>query len=105
RTLADGAVAAWPLASENDLFRRMLNGMSHELRIPVDVPFEKLDPRYQRLVLFGTGDKWITIDDDAPDSDSQRPDARRTARFQYKGLYPAVEEATRVSFPYRLKLE
>lgn len=104
KTLADGAVAAWPLASENDLFRRMLNAMSNELRIPLDVPFEKLNPRHQRFVLYGTGDKWISLDD-APESDGQPQDARLTARFQYKGLYPAVEEATRVSFPYRLKLE
>ena len=100
RTLVDGAVAAWPDPADNKLFRRMLHAMSRDLGIPLDTPFEKLDPRHQRYILFGAGDRWITLDDGT----SGTP-ARDKVRFQYKGLYPAVEEAARVSFSYRVKLE
>jgi excinuclease ABC subunit A len=74
--------------------------MSRDLGIPLDTPFEKLDPRHQRYILFGAGDRWIALDDEA-----RGTPARDSVRFQYKGLYPAVEEAARVSFSYRVKLE
>src|SRR5262249_16703175 len=99
KSLAGGAIAAWPNPRENSLFSRMLGSISREFSIPPDVPFEKLDPRHQRIVLYGTGDKWIALDDVGLTS------AQPPYKFQYKGLYPAVEEATRVSFSYRLKLE
>ena len=105
RSLAQGAVAAWPIASENELFLRMLTAMSRQFGIPLDVPFEKLDARHQRSVLFGTGNKWITFAATNQGGSKNSADSLGEVRFQYKGLYPAVEEATRVSFSYRLKLE
>ncbi len=115
RTLADGAVAAWPNPADNELFRRMLLAMSRDLGIPLDMPFEKLDPRHQRYILFGAGDRWIALDegrgDKLPACPAPLPPARlatpnqNKVRFQYKGLYPAFEEAARVSFSYRVKLE
>src|SRR5262249_44128836 len=42
RSLAQGAIAAWPRPAENLLFRCMLNGISRQFGIPLDVPFEKL---------------------------------------------------------------
>ncbi|MBI3864803.1 MAG: excinuclease ABC subunit UvrA, partial [Planctomycetia bacterium] len=99
RTLASGAVAAWPDAGTNKLFGRMLAALSRQLKIPLDVPFERLEPRDQRTILFGAGDRWISLEE------SGSSDAAGPIRFQYKGLYPAVEEAARVSFSHRLKLE
>jgi excinuclease ABC subunit A len=92
RTLAGGAIAAWPAVKDNPLFRKMLEALSRQFSIPLDVPFERLDPVHQRLVLYGTGERWIPL---------ERGDG---LKFQYKGLYPAIEEATRVSFVYRQRL-
>ncbi|MSR57568.1 MAG: excinuclease ABC subunit UvrA [Planctomycetaceae bacterium] len=92
RTLAGGAIAAWPDFAKNATFRTILEALSREFRLPLDVPFEKLDGRHQRVVLYGTGEKWVTL-------------AESGVRLQYKGLYPAVEEATRVAFAYRMKLD
>ncbi len=107
RSLAEGAVAAWPRVVGNSLFGRMLEALSRQFDIPLDIPFERLDPRHQRYILFGTGEKTIDLPsksiDPPPKPAAVRPEC--TPRFQYKGLYPAVEEATRVSFSYRLKLE
>ncbi len=105
RSLAQGAVAAWPRPSENDLFRRILMALSRQCGIPLDMPFQQLDPRHQRAVLFGTGEKWISLPPDGESNAGRTVNERVALRFQYKGLYPAVEEATRVSFSYRLKLE
>ena len=92
RTLAGGAVALWPNPAEAPLFERVLDALSKQAGVPLNVPFEKLEPRHQRYVLYGTGDKWLSVNDGA-------------FSFQYKGLYPAVEEATRISMPYRMKLD
>jgi excinuclease ABC subunit A len=111
RTLAEGAVAAWPDIKKNELFGRMLGAMSRQLQIPLDVSFERLEPRHQRMILFGAGDRWITLDENKPVArrvDKTVADAASIGagvKFQYKGLYPAVEEAARVSFSHRLQLE
>jgi len=126
RTLESGAVAAWPDPATRPLFRRMLRALAAECDLPLDVPFAQLEPAQQRLVLYGAGERWITVGlGDAAngsenaasnhgDAASQRPKKRAapgsTSRqtpafsFQYKGLYPAIEEASRVSFAHRQQL-
>jgi excinuclease ABC subunit A len=101
RSLAEGAVAAWPDPRQNELFGRMLGALSQQLGIPLDVPFERLEPRHQRVILFGSGDRWIVLDGKT----SEAAGHGGAVQFQYKGLYPAVEEAARVSFSYRVQLE
>ena len=92
RTLKDGAIAAWPNPAKNTLFARMLEAWAKQLKVPLDVPFERLEPAQQRLVLQGTGDRWITYG------------KKGEWKFQYKGLFPAIEEASRVSYGYRQRL-
>ncbi|HEX6986305.1 MAG TPA: excinuclease ABC subunit A, partial [Planctomycetaceae bacterium] len=92
-SLRDGAIAAWPDPQANPLFAAMLDGLSAEFNLPLDVPFDRLEPARQRIVLYGS-DRWVSAT--APDG--------RTFRFQYKGLYPALNEAARVSYSYRTKL-
>ena len=74
---------------QNPLFARMLEAWARQFKVPLDVPFERLEPAQQRLVLHGTGDRWITVGKKAE------------WKFQYKGLFPAIEEASRVSYAYR----
>jgi excinuclease ABC subunit A len=92
RTLSGGAIAAWPNPATNKLFARMLEAWSRQLKVPLDVPFERLEPAQQRLVLHGSGDRWIAYG------------KKGEWKFQYKGLFPAIEEASRVSYAYRQKL-
>ena len=44
------------------------------------------------MILFGSGEAWIELDEGG-------------VKFQYKGLMPAIDEAARVSFVYRQKLD
>ena len=114
RTLLQGTVSAWPDPVKSPLFRLMLESMAKECDIPLDVPFSQLDPLQQRAVLFGTGDTWIPL---APSSENSASRATKksksssasgstsgTVRFQYKGLYPAIEQAASLSYDYRMKL-
>src|SRR5262249_48151165 len=59
----------------------------------------------QRAILFGTGETWISLH--APGGRETQSKSRfgQAPRFQYKGLFPALDEASRVSFTYRHKLE
>ena len=116
KTLADGAVTAWPDMAESPLFRTMLEALAQQYGIPLDVPFDRLDPRHKRIVLHGTGERWIEVSDlksqisnlksETPNQKSkiknQKSDTSNLKfRFQYKGLYPAIEEAGRVSYAFR----
>lgn len=100
RPLMDGAVIAWPSPSKNALFASILEALSREFGIPLDVPYRQLDPRHQRVVLYGSGERWLEARTDRTGGDLSGP----VLRFQYKGLYPAIEEASRVSFEYRQSL-
>lgn len=95
-SLRDGAIAAWPDASRNPLFAAMLEAIGSEFHIPLDVPFDRLEASQQRIVLYGS-DRWLT----AKCGDGK---SAREFKFQYKGLYPALNEASRVSYSYRTKL-
>ncbi len=131
-TLAQGAVGLWPGAG-SPLFARMLDAFSRATGVPSDVPFDELNGRFRRLIFHGTGEQWFdcktpfspgaTDDNDpafSPGVHAGRARKKAPAdlpgvdagaklpmffRFQYKGLYPALEEASRVSPAFRAKLE
>jgi len=96
RSLREGAVVVWPRFDENPHFGRMIHAMAKAQGIDLDKPFDALEGRHRRAVLHGTGDAWFA----APAGDGQP-----AFSFQYKGLFPAIEEAARVSFVYRFKLQ
>lgn len=95
RSLEDAAIAVWPDPKSSSVFLSMLEAMSRSTGIPLDMPFTQLDPVDRRMVLYGTGDRWMEV-----------PESKSSARFhfQYKGLFPAVEEASRVSYSHRRHL-
>jgi excinuclease ABC subunit A len=110
RSLLQGAISAWPDPLKSPLFRLMLESMAKECDIPLDVPFSQLDALQQRSILFGTGDTWIPLtlsmvnSVSRPSKKSKSLSTYGTVRFQYKGLYPSIEQAASLSYDYRMKL-
>ena len=115
-SLWDGAVSTWPNADLNLLWGRMLEAIGQHFDIPLDIPWYQLDSTQQRIVLYGSED-WIKVESFDPKKHQETPSrlasllksaAQRTTlnafSFQYKGLYPAIEEASRLSYDYRRKL-
>jgi excinuclease ABC subunit A len=108
RTLLEGAVTAWPNPATSSLFRQMLLAWGKSIGVRLDVPYSQLDPQEQRAVLYGQ-------DEDEGDlvavhaGHAAAPTGKKTKSanqrplfwFRYKGLFPAIEEASRVSFAYR----
>ncbi|QGJ69687.1 UvrABC system protein A [Planctomycetales bacterium 10988] len=98
-TLAEGAVALWPDVSAG-LFQQMLSALEEQTGVPTDVPFDQLSSKDRRTVLHGAGETWIEVFP-AGKKKSKRP----LFRFQYKGLYPAIAEACRLSASLRGKFD
>ncbi|WP_165243495.1 excinuclease ABC subunit UvrA [Paludisphaera soli] len=96
RSLRDKAVAVWPDVRENRAFGRMIEAVARAEGIDLDAPFDGLEARHRRTILHGRTDVWYELpgEGDAPGFS-----------FQFKGLFPAIEEAGRVSFQYRWKLQ
>ncbi len=97
-TLCDGAVALWPNV-QHQVSQWMLQALSAGTGLPIDVPFDQLNARHRRIIMHGCGDQRFDV----------YPAGQRTAarlfQFQFKGLYPALEEAARLSPSLRTRLE
>ncbi len=100
-SLREGAVAVWPDFAAVPLFARMIEALAQAERIDLDAPFDSLDGRGRRTILHGAGETWYALE--GSPSKSTAPSGALS--FQYKGLFPALEEAGRVSFVYRYKLQ
>ena len=96
RSIRGGAVIVWPDFAGNSFFTRMIEAMAKATGIDLDVPFDELEGRHRRTILHGAGDTWFSV-----------PAAKGQTEFsfQFKGLFPAIEEAGRVSYVYRFKLQ
>ncbi|MBX7071889.1 MAG: excinuclease ABC subunit UvrA [Pirellulales bacterium] len=99
-TLEAGAIDLWPNLNQ-PLSRAMLAALGAHANVPLDVPFERLSMRQRRALLYGTGEDWI----DVPAADAKGRPAGTLFRFQFKGLYPALDEVSRLSQAYRGRLE
>jgi excinuclease ABC subunit A len=89
----------------------MLHSFGKQTGIPLNVPFEQLDARHRRIIFHGTGEMWFDVELRTEDS-SSKPKRLKTKssddpsstihyQFQYKGLYPATEEAARLIPSFR----
>jgi excinuclease ABC subunit A len=94
RSLRDGALAAWPPLTEDSPFLPFAEALAHHVGFALDTPFAELEPAHQQSILNGTGETWLPLSRE-----------KRAVRFQYKGLFPALDEASRVSSTYRQKLD
>jgi excinuclease ABC subunit A len=103
-SLRDGAIAAWPDLKEDAAFLRFAEALARHVGFSLDTPFEQLQSPHQRALLHGAGEDWISLDQSPSKAKKQRS-KDHGLRFQYKGLFPAIDEAARVSFVYRHKLE
>ncbi|WP_153557368.1 excinuclease ABC subunit UvrA [Roseimaritima sediminicola] len=102
-TLADGAALLWPNL-QHGVARWMLAAFSRQTGVPLDVPIEDLSVLHRRALYHGTGKRWFEVRQSDVDAD---PDDSSPIlfRFQFKGFYPALEEAARLSSKLRMRLD
>lgn len=101
-TLREGAIRMWPAVDDasqagreaTELSAPMLEAFCKSVGIPLDVPVEKLTSGQRRKLLYGVDDHWIEL---------ETPKGT-TFEFQWKGLFPALEHASRLSPALRSQL-
>ncbi|MCA9124369.1 MAG: excinuclease ABC subunit UvrA [Planctomycetaceae bacterium] len=104
-SLAEGAVALWPDPT-NPMSRMMLEALARDTGLPLDVPFEHLSSRHRRIIMHGAGEDWFEAKTPLTGDDGQAANKERVLfRFQFKGLYPALDEASKTSPSFRKQLE
>ncbi len=101
-SLAQGAVNIFPNAS-GALFKRMLAAFEKETSVPINVPFRELAGRHRRIILQGYGDNWIPVYKPTS-SRKKNAEPELDFKFQYSGLYPALDIASRILPSLRVKL-
>ncbi|MFM7117454.1 MAG: excinuclease ABC subunit UvrA [Planctomycetota bacterium] len=94
-SLEEGAIRLWPDLGI-PLSRTMLEVFSKSMGINSRLPISQLDARQRRFLFYGTGERWFKV---------PAGDDRAAFEFQFKGLYPLLEEASRLSTPIRMKLQ
>ncbi len=111
-SLSDGAALLWPNVDAR-YSRAMLRAMERQYGIPTEVPFDDLTVAQRRILFRGLGDRWISVH--ASDVHGEQPSSAATHkpsqgeaplfRFQFKGFYPALDEASRLNPTLRGRLE
>ncbi|MFO0921576.1 MAG: excinuclease ABC subunit UvrA [Pirellulales bacterium] len=103
RSLNEGGFLLWPqpsTTSASSMSQAMLQALGRASGIPLDVPIGKLQARHLQKLLFGTGELWIEVHGTQGKGASQAG----SFRFQFRGIYPALEQASRSSTLWRSKL-
>ncbi len=105
-TLAEGAALLWPNVDQS-VSTWMLRALSRHTGIPLDVPYDDLTVSQRRILFRGTRSDWIEVREGDSKEKPGRGSKDKTVlfRFQFKGFYPALEEASRLTPGLRGKLE
>ncbi len=108
RSLRQGAVAAWPPLTPDSPWLPYAEALAAHAGIDLDTPWHQLPPEQRRVVLYGTGETWIPLRT-GPEGASGRRRKGGTdhapVQFLYKGILPALDEAARVAWVYRQRLD
>ena len=118
RSLRQGAIPAWPSCQRpEDPWTPFAEALARYGGFDLDTPWQELMPEQQQLILYGSGNDWIPLAG-VPEAAVNRPrqhSRRQKAapqsgppllqHFQYKGLIPMLDEATRLVRHYRQQLQ
>jgi len=94
-SILNGAVAGWEHAREEPLLKAMLVALAGAIGFDANAPVSTLTPSHRRSLLFGLGERWIAVESKAAPG----------MRFQWKGFFPAIDEAVKMSWQYRGRME
>jgi len=89
-SIRGGAIAGWEQLNRQPGMLDLLKRVADHLGVSLDRPWCEWPEKAQFAILYGTAGHWY--------------DASNGVRFQWKGFYPAIHEATRSSWQYRQRL-
>src|SRR5262249_48953853 len=86
-SIRNGAIAGWAKINENPLLSKMVARLLDHLGYDLNTPWQNMSAAAKHAILYGTGATWH--------------EHTNGVRFQWKGFYPAIDEATKSSWQYR----
>ena len=89
QSLRAGAVAAWGPLEKGSLLARVVEAVAKRKGVDLERPWRDLTDAQRDVILYGTGKQWYRA---------------AGMQVQFKGVFPAFEEATRLSWHYRHRL-
>jgi len=105
RSILDGAIAGWERARSEPMLGALLAALAKHIGFDATAKWNDLAEDQHHAILFGTGNAWIGVEIPRPESPSSiRASAPVAMRVQFKGFFPAIDEATRISWQHRMKL-
>jgi excinuclease ABC subunit A len=124
-SLREGALLIWP-DLDHELSQALLTALAAGTGLDVAAPFEELNARQRRILLHGTADRWFEVPrpeskerekekEEKQEQEEKQKKKKEEAgdvagrspwfRFQFKGVYPTLEQAARLSAKWRTSLE
>ena len=94
-SLMQGALTAWPPMTEDPSFLPFARAIAKRGGFSLENPMRDLSREQQKILFHGMGEEWLEAVMEKGNS----------ILFQYKGVFPALDEASRASAHYRQKLE
>ena len=91
-SVLDGAVSGWGKLIPGSKLALLAGALADHIGFPADKPFNSLTEAQKLAFLHGCGDDWIES-------------GIAGLRFRWRGFYPAINRATRVSWQYRKNLD
>ncbi len=91
-SVLEGGVAGWDNFEIKPLLKGMVLALAEAIGFDAKTPVGDLDQSHRAKLLFGLGDEWLT---------PQPANKYKGMRFQWKGFFPAIDEATRNSWQFR----
>ena len=96
KSLRQNGLSLWPNV-DHAISAAMLDVMCQDLKINADEPIGAISASKKNLLLFGTGERWLSVT-----ASKENPFA---FQFQFRGVIPALELASRSSPALRMKLD
>ena len=93
RKLLEGGLRLFPHGASGIAFE-MLTALGKATGMPLDQPLERYTGSVRRALFYGTGERWYKIE----------TGKHAGLQFQWKGLMPALEEASRLNASVRIAL-
>jgi len=94
RSIADGAIHGWDRLAANPTLMIMVSRLADHIGLNLHRPWNELPSDHQAAMLYGTGNEWIPAGGEL-----------EGVRFQWKGFFPAVDEAAKAGHHYRAQFE